>query len=92
MCKNCWQDMGCSDIVRDDCPVYIEKRLDGVNSGKNGGRACWVVEGTLCDGKTHGTFVQKLGICGGCQFHMQVRKEEGDTFISSKELLALLRD
>jgi hypothetical protein len=45
------------------CPAAAETKLDGVNDGKNGGRSCWAIAGTLSEGETQGTYAQKLGNC-----------------------------
>jgi hypothetical protein len=37
----------------------MESRLAGTHDGKFGGRACWIVAGTLCGGKEQGTFAKK---------------------------------
>ena len=50
------------------CQAAIESRVDEVNRGKNGGRSCWAVTGTLCGGEVQGTFAAKLGNCLMCDF------------------------
>jgi hypothetical protein len=61
--RNCWEFKKCG---REDggarveelgvCLASTETRLNGVHDGTNGGRACWVLEGTLCEGKVQGSF------------------------------------
>ena len=55
--ENCWEFKSCgrqpggsrvSDLGT--CPASTEARIDGSNQGKNAGRACWFVAGTLCGG------------------------------------------
>jgi len=46
--------------------------------------------GTLCGGKTQGTYAQKLGSCMSCDFYLAVRGEEGK-LRNAMELLALLK-
>jgi len=58
------------------CPAASERRTNGVNSGVNGGRACWFVAGTLCEGKVQGTFAAKLSSCTECDFYKLVAREE----------------
>jgi hypothetical protein len=48
--SNCWEVIRCgrepggaNENNLGVCPVSTEARLDGVNHGKNGGRACWGV-------------------------------------------------
>lgn len=72
------------------CPAAVERRTHGVNDGKNGGRACWAVTGTLCGGKVQGTFAAKLMNCQQCQFFMDVKQEEGTRYVRSAEILACL--
>jgi hypothetical protein len=57
------------------CPAVTEARADGVNGGRNGGRVCWAVAGTLCGGKIQGTYAQKLVACTECDFRMRVQDE-----------------
>lgn len=96
--KNCWEFKKCGRqasglfnpriIV---CPAATETRLEGVHGGKNSGRACWVVAGTMCEGKVQGTFAQKHRSCEECDFYQSVRKEEGKNFLTRKDLLKKLR-
>jgi hypothetical protein len=72
------------------CPAATEKRLHGVNNGRNGGRACWALTGTLCGGSVQGTHAAKLGNCMQCEFFKQVRAEEGGTYKGSKDILSRL--
>lgn len=60
------------------CPVTTDAALHGAHGGKNSGRACWVVAGTLCGGKVQGTFASKLHNCWRCGFMAQVEKEEAE--------------
>jgi len=69
------------------CPASTEKRLDGVYGGKNAGRTCWVVAGSMCDGKIQGTFAQKYGNCMNCNFYMTIKQEEG---INMENLIFML--
>ena len=61
----------------DICPAASDKRLDGVHGGKNAGRACWVVAGSFARGNVECAFVKEHGDCATCDFHHQVKKEEG---------------
>jgi hypothetical protein len=80
---NCWEYKKCGREpggARESelglCPATIETRLNGVHGGYNAGRACWVVDGTMCDDKIGGTFTQKYEKCSICDFHIQVRRDE----------------
>lgn len=81
--KNCWEFMGCGRNSGGTkvqelgvCPVTTSGELDGAHDGKNGGRACWVIAGTLCGGKIQGSYAQKLNNCWRCDFFAVVKKEE----------------
>ncbi len=63
------------------CPASTEKKFDGVNGGDASGRFCWAVAGTLCEGKTQGTFANKFKDCSKCPFLLEVVYEEGDQFV-----------
>ena len=51
-------------------------RLNKSNNGKNGGRSCWVIAGTLCGGEVQGVFAQKVQNCMTCDFYKIVMTEE----------------
>ena len=96
--KNCWEFKKCGrepggSHVHDlgICPAARELRLDGVHHGRNGGRACWVVAGSLCGGEIQGTFAQKFNNCSTCDFYSTVRQEEGGYFELSAVLLKKLQ-
>ncbi len=63
------------------CPAAADVRFGGVHGGKNAGRACWLVAGTLCGGKPQGTFARKIETCEFCDFFQKVRDEEKDSFM-----------
>ena len=96
---NCWESAKCGrqeggDKVAEDgvCPAATEKRLHGRNNGVNGGRACWVVTGTLCDKEKHGDFANKLQRCKRCQFYIKVHEEEGSDIVPLMDLFTCLVD
>jgi hypothetical protein len=93
--QNCWQVKKCGREPGGAnvshlgvCPAAIETALNGINGGKNAGRACWAIAGTLCDGKVQGTFAQKMINCLECEFYQQVVAEEGPDYQSFKDILA----
>jgi rubrerythrin len=95
--SNCWEFKSCGRQPAGThahglgaCPAAAEQRLDGIHDGKNAGRACWVVAGTLCGGDIQGTFAQKFRDCRRCDFYGRVREEEGERFRSSAELFLKL--
>ncbi len=62
-----------------------------MNGGKNGGRACWAITGTLCGGQAQGTFASKVGNCLKCEFYQLVGAEEGPNQEGAKDILAKLK-
>lgn len=72
------------------CPAATENRLSGINSGKNGGRACWALTSTLCGNEIQGTFTNKLGNCKQCDFFQMVQQEEASRFVGIKAILRQL--
>lgn len=91
---NCWESKKCRRVYGAEmdgsygiCPVYTEKRLDGVNDGRNAGRACWVVAGTMCNDKVQGSFAFKIKGCSSCEFYRLVKKEEGENIVDNQEIL-----
>jgi len=96
--QNCWEFKKCGResggakaAELGVCIAASERRLNRVNHGNNGGRACWAIAGTLCGGKIQGTFATKLANCLTCEFYQAVGAEEGPEHQSSKEILAMLR-
>ncbi|MDO9556573.1 MAG: hypothetical protein Q7J82_03195 [Coriobacteriia bacterium] len=69
----------------------MEGRLHGTHCGRNAGRACWVVAGTMCDGDVAGAFAAKFRDCQQCPFYATVKEEEGSGFRLSSTLLVKLR-
>jgi len=47
-----------------------------MNSGFNGGRDCWAIAGTMCNGVIQGTFAKKYKTCVECEHYQQVIQEE----------------
>jgi hypothetical protein len=87
MVRNCWEIKNCCrqnpsdrDIIRGVCPAALDTTFDGINRGKNGGRICWYVAGTLCGGQKQGTFADKQLSCLSCDFYLRIKKEEGEAF------------
>ncbi len=95
---NCWEHKACGrepgGINANECgicPAAAEVRLDGIHSGKNAGRACWAVAGTMCHEEPQGTFAKKQKVCSMCDFYQTVRNEEGhDHFFPTFVLLQML--
>jgi hypothetical protein len=85
---NCWEVKKCGrepggERVADlgVCPAAEEQRANGIHQGKNAGRCCWVIDGTLCKGNVQGSYVEKFcGDCQRCDFYGLVKKEEEPKF------------
>ena len=95
--QNCWEFKKCGREPNGAkvaelgiCPSTTEKRLDGIHGGKNAGRACWVIAGTLCKGEVQGTFAKKYENCSKCDFYIKVHSEENHHFQLSSVLLSNL--
>lgn len=88
--QNCWDVKQCERgpggaKVHEGgiCAAAAEQRADGIHGGKNGGRCCWVIAGTLCKGPTvqQGSYMQKFcSDCQNCDFYSKVKKEEEPNF------------
>ena len=95
--RNCWDVMGCgrqpggvNAATGGVCPAAVESRLDGLNRGVCGGRACWGVPGTNCReavGKASSGFTR----CLDCPFFQLVEREEGRHFEVMRAILARLK-
>lgn len=97
--KNCWEFNGCGRQLGGEnayelgvCPASTYVWFDGIHSGKNAGRTCWIIEGTMCGGKRQGSFREKFKVCGVCGFYNSVKAEEGEEMIPSLLLLDKLEE
>lgn len=97
MKRNCWEIMKCGrglngTIVdsRGVCPAATEKKLDGEHGGKNAGRSCWIITGTLCNNRIQGFIDHKLTSCTKCKVYNTVRQEEYPYYVLPRVLLGLL--
>jgi CheY-like chemotaxis protein len=80
---NCWEVMRCGrepggamSPGSEICPAATDAALNGIHGGQNAGRACWAVAGTLCLGKSRGTYAKEKQNCLQCDFFKRVRSEE----------------
>ncbi len=97
--KNCWELKECGREPGGDnvdefgvCPAAIDdKDVDGVNEGKNGGRACWAITGTFCNGVVEGRFAAKVETCLQCDFYKLVCREQGESFQGTAIILDRLK-
>jgi len=96
---NCWEYKKCGRQPGGEnvdklgvCFAAMSKEYNGVHDGENGGRACWVVAGTLCGGKVQGTFASKIRNCVNCEFYKKVRSEEKENFKKTADLILMKKD
>jgi hypothetical protein len=89
--KRCGREQGGKRPELGVCPAAVEERLDGIHGGKNAGRACWIVAGTLCGGNVQGTFAKKIDSCEACDFFNLVKEEEGNGYLRSSVLFFKLK-
>lgn len=95
---NCWEYMRCGREPnglrvgsRGVCQAALEYAASDMHGGKNGGRVCWAVSGTLCGGCVQGSFACKIKDCMQCDFYNLVQKEEDEVFESIDSILNRLR-
>ncbi len=81
---NCWEFMKCGRQIGGDkvseygeCPVSRNFKTHGLNGGINGGRSCWAIPNTLCQGVDQQDLKSRMRNCGSCDFLHLVIKEEG---------------
>ena len=94
---NCWEFKKCGKEpggAKSEecgvCPAATEAKLDNVNYGKNGGRACWGVTGTLCHKNKQLSFVHHVTECTKCDFYHLVNEEEDWNYHDTKAILKKL--
>lgn len=80
---NCWEFKKCGlepggekSHLHGVCPAVVGDKYDKINNGHHGGRFCWFVEGTLCDGNKQEGFFEKFEHCVKCEFYLLVEKQE----------------
>lgn len=98
MKKNCWEIMNCGRHAGGEkaeelgvCPAAGYAKLDSAHGGKNAGRVCWVVAGTMCGGEVQGSFARKYKDCRKCKFYQMVKEEEGANFLITIDLIEWLK-
>jgi len=86
---NCWEVMRCGREPggarfgeSGTCPAAIATRLDGVNDGIAGGRACWCVPNTDC---SEAADLESVHQCLSCPFLQRVKEEQGEAFVFMSE-------
>ena len=64
--RPCWDIRSCSSENREACPAW-EFNL---------GHLCWFVNGTICRGKTQGSWPEKMKVCRSCEVFAQTMNPE----------------
>lgn len=85
---NCWEYFKCGkdvqskqeDETKKVCNVSITQNINHVNSGRNAGRICWDITGSLCDTFEKGDMIYKEKKCETCEFKALVEKEERENY------------
>jgi len=95
---NCWEFMNCGREVGGVntkefgvCPATTYTKLDSAHGGKNAGRVCWIVAGTMCGGEVQGSFARKYKDCRKCEFYQRVKEDEGQNFLLTVDLIRWLK-
>jgi hypothetical protein len=98
MKRNCWEVMKCgrepggsNAAEHGICPAVTCLKLDSAHGGKNAGRVCWIVAGTMCGGEIQGSFAKKHTDCRKCRFYQMVLEEEGPNFHLTIDLVGWLK-
>jgi CheY-like chemotaxis protein len=96
---NCWEFRKCGKTPFDGttdraniCPVSIEVQLDGIHGGKNAGRACWTIAGSMCDNGLQGSVFEKYNTCEKCSFYLALKEEETHNYCDTLFILNRLRE
>ncbi|MBW1698092.1 MAG: helix-turn-helix transcriptional regulator [Deltaproteobacteria bacterium] len=53
----CWKIMGCTSERRSHCPAWEF----------NAGDLCWFINGTICEGRVHKNWREKMKSCRSCK-------------------------
>lgn len=70
---NCWEYKKCGR--EDTCKAATFELADGFLGGKNGGRACIYITGSLCNSVRYGS--PKANNCKSCGFYKILKEEHG---------------
>lgn len=79
---NCWNWKNCGRYPGGPkanelgvCPAAVNTKADGFLGGRNAGRACIYVAGTLCGGSRQGSFKDKEKHCMECDYYKALKRE-----------------
>jgi hypothetical protein len=95
--KNCWEFKKCgrepggANVAASGvCPAANEAAIAETNSGKNGCRACWAINGKFSRELVPGSPPNRLGDCLQCDFLKQNENEDGLYDIIIREVISLM--
>jgi hypothetical protein len=81
---NCWEFMKCGKGPSENgnsksgsCPIATETSANDLNGGVNGGRICWIIAETCCNGEVKCSDLHRNSSCFSCEFRYKVTAEEG---------------
>ncbi len=91
--KKCGREPGGAKVAElGECEAATREIADGMHGGKNGGRVCWAISGTLCGGKVQGVFAKKVSSCLECDFFKKVLEEEGAELLRLSRILKTFKE
>jgi transcriptional regulator with XRE-family HTH domain len=70
----CWDILKCPDKRREKCPA----------SEFNSGDLCWFINGTMCSGKIHSSWEEKMDECKECKVFKQLFKNMNKKELNDK--------
>ncbi len=65
--RPCWSVRHCSEEAREKCPAWEF----------NAGQICWLINGTICEGKAQKSWAQKMKRCRRCNVFHSIFPEPG---------------
>ena len=63
---NCWEINKCPDAKLSNCPAWEFRS----------GNLCWFINGTVCSGKVHTCWEEKMQECRNCEVFLSFFKDE----------------
>ena len=66
--KPCWDIKECPEELKHHCPAWEFRS----------GELCWFINGTLCDGRIHQKWKDKMTVCRTCEVYRESIKPDLD--------------
>jgi hypothetical protein len=73
-----------------ECPTVRAFGAHRINDGINGGRACWAIAGTFCQGTVQGSSIDKIRGCANCDFFESVAQEEAKRLVPVPRIFEIM--